>query len=56
MLTAGSSTGVDLATDLLLRSEVPTRFDAHPGRTLALVALAGVWLFGNWRAWRTREV
>jgi hypothetical protein len=55
LLTLGSSAGVDLATDLLLRSEVPTRFDPHPGRTLALVAMAGVWLFSNWRAWRTRE-
>ena len=47
--------GLRLSADLLMPPDVPTRFEAHPGRYLAYVLLPGIWLFGNWRMWRTRE-
>jgi len=48
--------GLQITSDLLLPPDVPTRFDPHPGRYLAFLMLPGIWLIGNWRMWRTREI
>lgn len=55
MFTLSAADGLRLSTDLLLPPEVPMRFDPHPGRYVAALALPCVWLIGNWRIWRMRE-
>jgi len=51
----GFGSGLHLSPDLLLSAEVPTRFDPHPGRYVALSGLCLLWLLANWRVWRARE-
>jgi tetratricopeptide (TPR) repeat protein len=55
ILTLLGEGGLQLSTDLLLAPDVPPRFDPHPGRYLAALALGCVWFVGNWRSWRERE-
>jgi hypothetical protein len=55
LFTGAATGGLRLSTDLLLPPEVPARFDAHPGRYLAVLALPWIWLAGNWRMWRAKE-
>ena len=56
LLPSGESGALRLSTDLLFAGEVPTRFDPHPGRYLAVLLLPLAWLAGHWPRRRREEI
>ena len=56
LFSFGSAGGLRLSTDLLLPTEVPTRFDQSPLRFAAILLLPLIWIVGNFRLWWAKEV
>lgn len=52
----GTDSRVSLTQDLLANAAVPTMFDTHPVRFLALALLPVIWIAGNLTAGRGREI
>ena len=56
LLSFGNAGGLHLSTDLLVPTEVPTRFDESPLRFVAILMLPLIWIVGNFRLWWAKEV
>ena len=56
LLSFGNAAGLSLSTDLLLPTEVPTRFDQSPLRFAAILLLPMIWILGNFRLWWAKEI
>lgn len=49
ILSLGTEGSLSLSTDLLMPTEVPTRFDQNPMRFAAILLLPVIWIAGNFR-------